>query len=161
RLRSKIPHLAITTDIIVGFPGESDQAFQKTLKAMEEIEFDQAFMFIYSPRRDTEAALMEDQVPYDVANRRLQELLQHSKSLFERKNQALVGSSTEVLVEGFSEKDPHRLCGRTRTNKMVIFDLPDSNGNNFSTRKELLIGQLVKVQLTTARLWGWEGVLCG
>lgn len=161
RLRSKIPHLAITTDIIVGFPGESDQAFRKTLKAMEEIEFDQAFTFIYSPRRHTEAALMEDQVPYDEANRRLQELLHLSKSLFERKNQALVGSSAEVLVEGVSEKDPHRLCGRTRSNKMVVFDLPDANGNKSSPRKELLIGQLVKVQLTTARLWGWEGVLRG
>jgi len=146
KLHEKVPDIAITTDIIVGFPGETEEQFQRTLTAFKEIEFDQAFMFIYSPRRHTEAWHYKDEVLPDVQKLRLQELIDYANDSFNRKNSSQIGQIFEVLVEGPSEKNPQQLCGRTRTNKTVIFDgLKD------------LIGQLVNIRVDEGFLWGFKG----
>ena len=146
-LREAVPDISITTDIIVGFPGETEDKFQRTLKAFEEIEFDQAFMFIYSPRRHTEALKYEDKaVPPDVQKRRLQELVDIANVSFQRKNSRYLGRSFEVLVEGPSEKNPNRMRGRTRGDKTVIFDCSRD-----------MIGRLVNIRATSAHLWGFKG----
>lgn len=158
KLRARVPDIAITTDIIVGFPGETEEQFRRTLKAVEDLAFDQAFMFIYSPRRHTLAAAMPDQVPSEVAQRRFQELVATAHPLFQKKNQQEVGKWVEILVEGPSPKDPSRLWGRTRTNKMVVFDPPAADGRESKRSGLSLIGELINVRLTRAFIWGWEGV---
>lgn len=146
-LREAIPDICITTDIIVGFPGETEEQFQKTVQAFHEIQFDQAFIFIYSPRRFTEALNFEGElIPRDVATRRIQDLLAEANEIFRDKNIKLVGNTYEVLVEGPSDKNPNKLCGRTRGNKMVVF-----NG------KQSQIGTLVNVKTTQGFMWGFEG----
>jgi len=147
KLRSAVPGIGITTDIIVGFPGESDAAFHETLDAFEELQFDQAFMFIYSLRRKTAAIDLPDPVPAEVARERMQQLVETANALFRRKNEAEVGRTFEVLVEGVSERNPDRLTGRTRQNKTVVF----------AGRKDL-IGKLVKVTATAGFMWGFEGM---
>lgn len=146
KLRDAVPDIAITTDIIVGFPGETEQQFEKTLRAFDELQFDQAFMFIYSPRRHTEALDFSDLVPVETQKRRLQHLIALANDQFNRKNRLLVGKSFEVLVEGPSDKNPDRLCGRTRTNKMVIF-----NGSAD------MVGNLTNVRSEKAFMWGFTG----
>ncbi len=148
KLRAAVPDIAITTDLIVGFPGETEVQFRATLRAVEEIQFDQAFMFIYSPRRHTEAVHFDDTVPPEVQKRRLQELIALANDLFRRKNERRLGETFEVLVEGPSDKNPDRLCGRTRGNKVMIFDGPVE-----------LTGRLVQARADKAFLWGFEGVL--
>ena len=146
KLRQAISGVAITTDIIVGFPGETDDQFRATLRSFEEIEFDQAFMFIYSPRRHTEAHDFDGMITRDVATARMQELVETANNLFRRKNQAQVGSEFEVLVEGVSEKNSHKLTGRTRQNKTMVFEGSRS-----------LIGRLVNVTAEKGFMWGFEG----
>ncbi len=114
-----VPGLATSTDVIVGFPGETEADFQATLEVMAEAGFDGAYMFIYSPRPGTRAAEMEDQVPAEVAGERFQRLADLQQRISLEKNQALVGSVVEVLTEGPSRKDAGRATARTRTNKVV------------------------------------------
>ncbi len=149
KLREVTPDISITTDIIVGFCGETEEQFQNTLRAIEEIAFDQAFMFAYSPRRYTEALNFADEVPEAVKKRRLQELIELANNQFHVKNEALLGRELEVLVEGVSAKNAERMSGRTRTNKTVIFD---GVGKCSS-------GDLVTVQAEEAFLWGVKGSL--
>ena len=122
QLRAARPEMGITTDIIVGFPGETDADFAETLSLAREVEFDNAFVFKYSPRRDTPAAAMPDQLPEAVIEARHAELLALINETAERKNKACEGRVLQILVEGPSHKNPARLEGRTRTNKIVIFD---------------------------------------
>lgn len=122
RMKEARPGIAITTDIIVGFPGETEEDYLETKKAVEKVQFDQAFVFRYSPRRDTPAATMPDQIPERVKEERNQDLLALVDSIVERKNRAQVGSTQEVLCEGPSRYNAERLTGRTRTNRIVIFD---------------------------------------
>ncbi len=120
-IRAAMPQIALTTDIIVGFPGETDADFEDTLSLYDEIGYDHAFTFVFSPRRGTEAARMDDQVPDEVKKERIQrlvDLVQHHAAL---RNQALIGTVQEVLVEGPSRTDPEVLRGRTRGNKAVNF----------------------------------------
>ena len=117
--RSIIPGLALTTDIIVGFPGETDDDFEETLSLAEEVRFDAAYTFQYSPRPGTEAGVREDQVPKAVVQERFDRLVAAQERISYEHNQAVVGSVVEVLVEGPSKKDPTRITGRTRTNKLV------------------------------------------
>ncbi|MBM3326557.1 MAG: MiaB/RimO family radical SAM methylthiotransferase [Calditrichaeota bacterium] len=146
KLRSAVPDIAITTDIIVGFPGETEAQFKRTLQAMEDLQFDQAFMFAYSPRRHTVAAGFNDVIPPEIARDRLQILINTANTIFQKKNQRAVGRILEVLVEGPSEKNPRKLCGRTRQNKMMVFDGPKSS-----------IGKLAKVEAVKGYLWGFQG----
>ncbi|MBW3588354.1 MAG: tRNA (N6-isopentenyl adenosine(37)-C2)-methylthiotransferase MiaB [Actinobacteria bacterium] len=126
--RDLIPGLAITTDIIVGFPGETEEDFLETLSLVEEVGYDSSYMFQYSPRPGTEAAVMDDQVPKDVVQERFERLTAVQEQISHRKNQDSIGSEVEVLVEGPSKKDPGKVTGRTRTNKLVHFAGPAEPG---------------------------------
>jgi tRNA-2-methylthio-N6-dimethylallyladenosine synthase len=121
RLRAAIPDLALTTDIIVGFPGETDEDFCETLEVAEEVRFDGAFTFVYSPRRGTEAADMPDQVPEEVKRERIERLIEVVQRIAHERNGERVGRVEEVLVEGPSRTDPEVLRGRTRRNTTVNF----------------------------------------
>jgi tRNA-2-methylthio-N6-dimethylallyladenosine synthase len=131
--------IAITTDIIVGFPGETEDDYQQTRALVEEIKFDNAFVFRYSPRRDTPAAEMTDQIDERIKERRNHDLLEVVNESARRINECLIGRTLEVLCEGPSKTNPSRLMGRTRTNKIVVFDGDDE-----------LVGELVEVQIERA-----------
>jgi tRNA-2-methylthio-N6-dimethylallyladenosine synthase len=120
-IREHVPDCALTTDIIVGFPGETEADFEQTLEVAEEVGFDGAFTFIYSPRRETEAATMADQVPHDVKVARMERLVEVIQRRARERAQRFVGRTLEVLVEGPSRTDPARVRGRSRHNKVVNF----------------------------------------
>jgi tRNA-2-methylthio-N6-dimethylallyladenosine synthase len=120
-LREAIPDLALTTDLIVGFPGETEDDFRETLTAVEEVGYDGAFTFVYSPRAGTEAAAMPDQVPDEVKRDRIERLVEVVQRVAAARNAARVGGYEQVLVEGVSRTDPSLLRGRTRRNTTVNF----------------------------------------
>jgi tRNA-2-methylthio-N6-dimethylallyladenosine synthase len=120
-LRAAIPDLALTTDLIVGFPGETEDDFAETMTAVEEVGFDSAFTFVYSPRAGTEAAAMAEQVPEDVKRDRIERLIDVVQRVAAERNADRVGRVEEVLVEGPSRTDPTLLRGRTRRNTTVNF----------------------------------------
>jgi len=120
-IREYVPDCALTTDIIVGFPGETDADFEQTLELADEVGYDGAFTFIYSPRRGTEAAHLPDQVPHELKVDRVQRLVEVVQRRALERAQRFVGRTLEVLVEGPSRTDPSRLRGRSRHNKVVNF----------------------------------------
>ena len=135
-IRERVPDCALTTDIIVGFPGETDAEFEETLEVVEQVGYDSAFTFIFSPRRGTEAAGYADQVPHAVKRERMERLVELvQRRAFERA-QRFVGREVEVLVEGPSRTDTSRLRGRTRHNKTVNFDGAASPGELVQVRIE-------------------------
>ncbi|MEI6514161.1 MAG: tRNA (N6-isopentenyl adenosine(37)-C2)-methylthiotransferase MiaB [bacterium] len=148
KLREQAPEIAITTDIIVGFPGETDEQFEHTLDIIRRVRFDAAFMFSYSPRPGTKAAEFEDQVPNEVKSQRLQRLIELQNGISCEINASQVGNIYEVLVEGVSHKDKSRYSGFTRQNKTM----------NFKAGRELA-GKIVKVRATESQLWGYYGEL--
>ncbi|WP_124727487.1 tRNA (N6-isopentenyl adenosine(37)-C2)-methylthiotransferase MiaB [Staphylospora marina] len=150
KIKEAIPDVVLTTDIIVGFPGETEEQFEDTLSLVREVEFDSAFTFIYSPREGTPAAKMQDDVPMEVKKERLDRLNRLLAEIGRRKNEALRGQVVEVLVEGESKKDPNVLSGRTRTNKLVHFRGPKH-----------LIGQFVKIRIDDPQTWTLRGTLVG
>src|SRR5207248_602088 len=121
RMRAAIPYLAFGTDIIVGFPGETEADFTETLEVVDEMRYDSAFTFVYSPRAGTEAAAMADQVPHEVKIERMERLVEATQRSARRENEARIGRVEEVLVEGPSRTDPSLLRGRTRRNTTVNF----------------------------------------
>jgi tRNA-2-methylthio-N6-dimethylallyladenosine synthase len=120
-IREHVPDCAITTDIIVGFPGETDEDFERTMEVVEEVRYDGAFTFIYSPRRGTEAATLEEQVPHELKRERMERLVDVVQRIQRERAQRFVGRTMEVLVEGPSRTDASKLRGRTRHNKTVNF----------------------------------------
>jgi tRNA-2-methylthio-N6-dimethylallyladenosine synthase len=122
KIRREIPDVSITTDIIVGFPGETHEDYLQTKAAVERIQFDNAFIFQYSPRKDTPAAIMENQICLRVKEERNHDLLECVNRIAIARNQALVGTTQTILVEGPSKNNPERLQGRTSQNKPVIID---------------------------------------
>ena len=144
--RERMPQISITTDVIVGFPGETKEQFNNTLQAFREIRFDQAFMFKYSDRPGTRAARMNNKVPEEVKQQRLEQLIACQNEIARQINEKLVGTTFAVLVEGRDAKSPEKVRGRTRTNKIVIFPGGSS-----------LLGQIVKVKAQQAFLWGFLG----
>lgn len=120
-MRAAIPDLALTTDIIVGFPGETEEDFRETLEVVEEVRYDGAFTFVYSPRAGTEAAAMVDQIADDVKRERIERLVKVVQRIAHERNDERVGSVEQVLVEGPSRTDPSLLRGRTRRNTTVNF----------------------------------------
>ncbi len=142
-----IPGCGLSTDIMCGFHGETEEDHQETLSLMREVGFDSAFMFKYSERPGTYAAKkLEDNVPEEIKNRRLQEIIDLQMELSRQSNEKDVGKEFEVLIEGFSKRSREQLFGRTDQNKVVIFDKKDSR-----------IGQFVKVRITgftSATLFG-------
>ena len=137
RIRLVSPRIALTTDVIVGFPGETDDDYGKTRDLVDRIGFDNAFIFKYSKRKDTPAARLEQQVPDAVKEARNRDLLELVNTWAKRRAEVFVGQEVEILCEGPSKTNPKRLMGRTRGNKIVVFE-----GN---TRH---IGQLMKVRIT-------------
>jgi tRNA-2-methylthio-N6-dimethylallyladenosine synthase len=121
-IREHVPDCAITTDIIVGFPGETEEDFEQTLEVAEQVGYDGAFTFIYSPRRGTEAALLPDRIPHETSVARMQRLVDVIQRRATERAQRFVGRELDVLVEGSSRTDPSRLRGRSRHNKVVNFD---------------------------------------
>ena len=148
KLRAARPGIALTTDIIVGFPGETDEDFAATAALLEQVQFDQGYIFKYSKRRDTPAATMPDQVPEAVKEARNQAALAIVNAAALAHNSRVVGQSVEILVDGRSTKGAKRMLGRTRTNKIVIFD-----------GQERQAGQLLPIKIeraTTVALYGSE-----
>jgi len=133
-IREHVPDAAITTDIIVGFPGETKADFEETLEVVDEVGYDSAFTFIFSPRRGTEAAELEDQVPHGVKHERMERLVELVQRRATERAERFVGREMEVLVEGPSRTDPSRLRGRIRHNKTVNFDGAASPGELVQVR---------------------------
>lgn len=151
RLRAARPGIALTTDVIVGFPGETEEDYQLTKQLADAVGFDNAFVFRYSPRKDTPAATMEDQIPESVREARNQDLLEVINRHSQDKLNALVGTQVEILCEGPSKTNANRLMGRTRTNKVVVFEGAPRH-----------IGQVFEVGVTsatTSTLYGDPAVL--
>jgi tRNA-2-methylthio-N6-dimethylallyladenosine synthase len=138
RLKAAKPGLALTTDLIVGFPGETDADFAATLRLVEEVGFDNAFIFKYSKRRDTAASEMGHQIPDAVKESRNQDLLAIIDRSAKAQSSALVGKRVEILCEGPSKTNPERLSGRTRTNKVVVFE---GNQRHIGQIFEVAIGE--------------------
>jgi len=120
-MRAAIPDLAFSTDVIVGFPGETEADFRETLEVVEEVGFDSAFTFVYSPRAGTDAATMPDQISDEVKRERIERLVELVQRIAAERNEARIGRVEEVLVEGPSRTDPSFLRGRTRRNTTVNF----------------------------------------
>ena len=129
KLRTVKPEMGITTDIIVGFPGETEDDFAETLSLVDEVQFDNGYLFKYSQRRDTPAASMPDQVPQDVIEERHLRLLNRINDIASAKYRRLVGRTVQILVEGPSRKNPNRMSGRTRCNRIVLFDGSERHRN--------------------------------
>jgi tRNA-2-methylthio-N6-dimethylallyladenosine synthase len=146
-LRQAIPQVAITTDLIVGFPGETNEDFLQTLDLVENARFANAFTFVYSNRSGTPSAKMPDQVPVEIKKERIQTLIKIQNEITVAENQAEIGKIHQVLVEGENEKNPSLLAGRTRTNKLVLFPA-----------KKDITGKLVQVKITAATLTHLAGV---
>jgi tRNA-2-methylthio-N6-dimethylallyladenosine synthase len=147
RIRQARDGIAITTDIIVGFPGETESDYRQTRELVEEIQFDNAFVFRYSPRRDTPAAAMPQQIDERIKEERNQDLLRIVNESMRRAGERLVGRDVEVLCEGPSKANPARLMGRTRTNKIVVFPRELSGAGEGDHE---LTGQLVDVRIERA-----------
>jgi len=150
RARELIADVAITTDLIVGFPGETARQFGHTLEAVERIGFDQAFMFKYSDRPRAAATQMPDKIPEPEAQQRFEQLVALQNKIGREKNRALVGRRLEVLVEGEDKRRTGRMQGRTRTNKLVVLDTGSARP-----------GEFVDVTVTAGHVWGLTGALHG
>jgi tRNA-2-methylthio-N6-dimethylallyladenosine synthase len=146
RLRAIRPDISISSDFIVGFPGETEEDFEKTMKLAEELQFDGSFSFIYSRRPGTPAASLLDDTPYDVKLKRLQRLQRVLEDQSTAMSNAMVGTTQRVLVEGISRKDDNELMGRTDNNRVVNFP-----GNR------RLIGSFIDVEITQAMHWTLRG----
>lgn len=146
KIKKAIPDVALTTDIIVGFPNETEEQFEETLSLVREVGFESAYIFIYSPREGTPAAKMKDNVPMEVKKERLQRLNELVNELSAKAMKKYEGKIVEVLVEGESKNNPDVLAGYTRRNKLVNFKGPKS-----------AIGQIVKVKITEAKTWTLNG----
>ena len=155
RLRAFDPEFAVTTDVIVGYPGETEADFEATRSLMEEAEFDNAFVFKYSPRPGTRSAALEDDVPTAEKERRNQVLLADQETRGLRRNEALVGTVREVMVEGPSKRNRARWSGRDSGNRIVVWDIggadttkPTQSGDGL--RPSQKIGTLLRVKITEA-----------
>ena len=150
KLREICPDISISTDIIVGFPGETEEDFEKTLDIVKAVRYDSAFTFLYSPRKGTPAARYEDQIPEDVKHKRFDRLVDAINEISIEKNKTYVGKTYDVLVEGLSKNDDTTFGGRTDDFKLV----------NFSSEKsaEEIIGTTVKVLITDSKTFSLDGV---
>jgi tRNA-2-methylthio-N6-dimethylallyladenosine synthase len=145
-----VPDCALTTDVIVGFPGETDEDFERTLEVVDRVGYDGAFTFVYSPRRGTDAATLPDQVSEEAKRERMGRLVELVQRHARERAQRFVGRTMEVLVEGTARRDPSQLRGRTRHNKAVNFEGTASPG-------ELVAVEIVSA--TSQTLTGHERLL--
>jgi len=149
KIKEKIPDIGLTTDIIVGFPGETDEDFQDTMDVVNEVGFENAFMFMYSKRSGTPAATMEEQVDEQVKSERLQQLMRLQNYKAKEESQKYLGKTVKVLVEGPSRKNPEMLTGRTSTHKIVLF----------KSDRTYLKGKFVHTRIYEAKTWTLYGEL--
>ena len=149
RIREKVPQASITTDIIIGFPAETEDDFQDNLDVLKQVKFNAAFTFLYSPRQGTPAEKMQEQISQDIKKERMARLVDVQNKITLEHNLPLENQVVEVLVEGKSKKNPERWSGRTRTNKIVDFEGIDDQD---------LTGKLVNVLITCARTWNLVGM---
>ena len=146
KMKEKIPNLSLSTDIIVGFPGETDKEFKDTLDVVRKVCFEQVYMFIYSRRVGTPGDKMENQIPEDVKHKRFDKLKALVESQMEEKNKKYVGTIQKVLIEGESKNNKNMLTGRTDSNKVVILD----------GSKEL-IGTMQNLKIVSEHMWYLKG----
>ena len=147
KMKNKIPNLTLSTDIIVGFPGETDEEFEDTLDVVRKVKFEQVYMFIYSRRVGTPGDRMPNQVPEEIKHKRFNRLKELVESQIEENNQKYVGTIQKVLVEGTSKNNPNMLTGRTDSNKVVIFE-GDKD----------LINKMVDLKIESEHMWYLKGV---
>ncbi len=147
KIKDRVKNAAITTDIIVGFPNETEEDFEETLKVVNECKYDGAFTFIYSPREGTPAAKMKDDTPIEVKEERLQRLNKLVNEYSNMNNQKYLNKTVDVLVTGKSEKDPSKVCGYTDTMKLVNVEAG-----------ERTVGEIIKVKITEAKSFSLDGV---
>jgi tRNA-2-methylthio-N6-dimethylallyladenosine synthase len=146
KIKAAIPNVALTTDIIVGYPNETDEQFEETMSLYREVGYELAYTFIYSPREGTPAAKMEDNVPLEVKKERLQRLNNLVNELSLEAMKKHVGQTVDVLIEGESKNNPDVLAGYTTKNKLVNVIAPKS-----------AIGKIIKVKITDAKTWSLNG----
>ena len=146
KIKEKIPNEALTTDIIVGFPGESEEDFEDTLDVVEKLKFEQVFMFIYSRRKGTVADKMENQIPEDIKHKRFERLKALVESQIEENNKKYIGTIQKVLIDGTSKTNENTLSGRTDTNKVVVIDADKS-----------YIDKIVNVKIVQDCMWYLKG----
>ena len=149
KIKEKIPDIGLTTDIIVGFPGETEEDFQDTMDVVNEVGFENAFMFMYSKRSGTPAATMAEQVTEQIKSERLQQLMRLQNYKAKEESQKYLGKTVKVLVEGPSRKNPEMLTGRTSTHKIVLFKSPGID----------LKGKFVNTKIYEAKTWTLYGEL--
>ena len=146
KMKNKISNLTLSTDIIVGFPGETDEEFEDTLDVVEKVKFEQVYMFIYSRRVGTPGDKMENQIPEEIKHKRFDKLKALVESQIEENNQKYVGTIQKVLVEGESKNNPDMLTGRTDSNKVVIFK-----------GSKDLIGNIIDLKIVSEHMWYLKG----
>lgn len=154
KLRAVRPDVCISSDFIVGFPGETEQDFEQTMKLIADVDFDMSYSFVYSPRPGTPAANLPDDTPADVKLKRLQRLQADIDARASRINQAMVGTEQLILIEGRSAKNPSELFGRTDNNRVVNFAVPVAV-------MDRLVGQMLKVKIVSANSHTLRGELVG
>ena len=142
KIKKEIPDILISTDIIVGFPGETEEDFQETLDVVDKVGYSTAFTFLYSKRTGTPAAVMEDQIDEKTAKERFNRLLEHVNAGVERISETMVGTVENVLVEEINRQDKRMLTGRTERNSLVHFE-----------GGEELIGQVIPVKITQNKIF--------
>lgn len=144
-IRENMPRASITTDVMVGFPGETDEDFRCTVKAFEEIKFDSAYTFMYSNREKTLASLFDKQVDFKVKKERLWELIDIQKKISQQKNEKMIGKTVEILIENKSKKGVrNQYWGKTRTNKVVVFKNKDNGKGDYNN---ILIGKFADINI--------------
>lgn len=146
KMKEKIPNLTLSTDIIVGFPGETDDEFEDTLDVVRKVRFEQVFMFIYSRRVGTPGDKMENQVPEEIKHKRFNKLKELVESMIEENNKKYVETTQKVLVEGTSKNNSNMLTGRTDSNKVVIFE-----------GSKDLIGKYIDIEIVSEHMWYLKG----
>ena len=146
KIKKSVPEVAISTDIIVGFPGETEEDFEDTLDVVKQVQFEQVFMFIYSKRVGTPAEKMEDQVPEEIKHKRFDRLKQLVENQMQENNKKYIGTIQNILIEGKSKNNENMLTGRTNTNKVVIIDADES-----------LIGKMINVKIVSEHMWYLKG----
>ena len=146
KMKSRIPNLSLSTDIIVGFPGETKEDFEDTLDVVKKVKFEQVYMFIYSRRKGTLADKMQNQIPEEIKHERFDKLKALVESQIEENNKKYIGTIQKILVEGTSKNNPNMLSGRTNSNKVVIFE-----------GKKELIGNSIDLKIVSEHMWYLKG----
>lgn len=149
KARKEVPNIAFSTDLMIGFPGETEEDLLETIDVVKKVRYDSAFTFIYSKRQGTPAAKMEDQIPEEIKHERFNRVLEEVNKICEEINHSYNGKTVEVLVEGTSKTDDSKFTGRTRQNKLVNFESDDKN----------IIGKIVNVKIIESKTFSLNGIL--